>query len=58
MNEQLPFVPPANRSNRVGKVTQTHGLWAGVATLERVKARGHVPPKRPAGIRKPNKVGR
>jgi hypothetical protein len=38
-------------------VGSTHGEWAGVTTLERVKAKQIVPPRRPAGIRKP-KVGR
>jgi hypothetical protein len=31
----------------------TTGEWRGVTTLERVKSRGHVPPRRPDRIRVP-----
>jgi hypothetical protein len=37
-------------------IGSTHGEWAGVTTLEAHKSRGYAPPRRPAGIRKPNKV--
>jgi hypothetical protein len=47
------LLPTIGRKKNLPQVTQTHGEWAGVATLAR--SRNYVLPPRPAGIRKISK---